>query len=298
MSRNVNVVITDLDNTLFDWFEAWFNSFSAMLDKLVVESGVSRDLLIQEIKSVHEKHGTSEYAFLIEELPSLRRLHPDGNLIEIYDESIHEFRRARKKHLRLYPTVLETLSKLKKKGVLIVGYTESMAFYTNYRVRILNLDDVLDFLYSPEDHDLPKGMTKEQIRKYPAESYSLQNCQHRHTPSGEMKPNSKVLLKIINDLGATPDQCIYIGDSLTKDIVMAQDAEVTDILVTYGKADHREEYELLRQVTHWTGEQVQHEKKISEKDVTPTFIMRKSFSELLENFNFEAFKGGKDGKQN
>jgi phosphoglycolate phosphatase len=54
-------LITDLDNTLFDWVELWLNSFSSMLDSIVDISGIPKEQLIPEIRDVHRKHGTSEY---------------------------------------------------------------------------------------------------------------------------------------------------------------------------------------------------------------------------------------------
>ena len=65
MRPRVSVIITDLDNTLFDWVEIWFQPFNAMLEKLVSSSGIPRQQLIDEIREVHQKHGSSEYAFLI-----------------------------------------------------------------------------------------------------------------------------------------------------------------------------------------------------------------------------------------
>jgi hypothetical protein len=53
--------------------EVWYQCFSAMLDSLIAISGIEREKLISEIKKVQERHGTAEYAFLIEEVPSLRR---------------------------------------------------------------------------------------------------------------------------------------------------------------------------------------------------------------------------------
>ena len=287
--KKISVVITDLDNTLFDWFDIWYYPFSAMLDKLVADSGVSREALLREVKAVHEKHGTAEYAFLIEELPLLRAKHPAENLVEVYAEAIAAYRQVRRQHMHLYPGVMNSLNTLKDRGCLIVGYTESMAFYTNYRVRKLELDGLLDYLYSPADHDLPMELTPDQIRKYPSEQYELKYTKHRHTPHGELKPNPKVLLDIIRDIGAEPHQCLYIGDSLFKDVVMAKDACVTDVFAKYGTAHAREEYELLRAVTHWSDEQVEQERKIRERHVSPTHTCHASFCEILALFQFESF---------
>src|ERR1700730_16583416 len=120
-SSEISVVITDLDNTLFDWVETWFRSITALVDRLVTDSGIAREQLLDEIHDVHQRHGTSEYAFLIEELPSLRALHPNEDLARLFDGAIHDFRKARKDSLRLFPGVMETLQTLKRQGILVVG---------------------------------------------------------------------------------------------------------------------------------------------------------------------------------
>ena len=40
--QEVSVLITDLDDTLYSWFQVWFQSFNALLERLVDESGVPR----------------------------------------------------------------------------------------------------------------------------------------------------------------------------------------------------------------------------------------------------------------
>ena len=74
---------------------------------------------------------------------------------------------------------------------------------------------------------------------------------------------------------------IYVGDSLFKDVVMAQKAGVADVYAHYGKAHTKGEYELLRAVTHWPSEDVENEKKLTESDCHPTFTIDGGFSQLL-----------------
>src|SRR5579859_3682228 len=80
VKQRVSTVITDLDNTLFDWVAIWHHSFKAMLDRLVEDSGIRQDILEGDFKEIFQRHGTSEYAFAIEELPSLRKLHATEDL--------------------------------------------------------------------------------------------------------------------------------------------------------------------------------------------------------------------------
>lgn len=287
MSKNVSVLVTDLDNTLFDWVDVWHASFSALLEELVRMSGLPRERLLDEIRAVHREHGTSEYAFVVEELPSLRARYPESDLAQVFGPALEARRRARNAALRLYPGVRETLCTLKQRGVLVIGYTESTAFYTSTRVRKLGLDGLLDILYSPADHDLPAGLTRDQVRRHPTEYYRFEHTLHRHTPAGELKPNPILLLDILADAGAGPEGAVYVGDSPMKDVAMAQDAGVTDVLALYGKAQDREAYDLLRRVTHWTDEDVARERRIVERgEVQPAHVLRESFAELLGLFHF------------
>jgi phosphoglycolate phosphatase len=294
--RKVSVIITDLDNTLFDWFEFWYQSFNNMLIKMSEISGIPKEHLLPEIKAIHEKYQTSEYAFLIEEMPSLLAKHPGCNLVKIYADAIDAYRITRRQHLKLYPGVRETLSTFKERGCLVVAYTESQYFYTADRIRRLELDGLIDIIYSPEDHELPQGSSRGEIRKYPKEHYELKITKHRHTPKGELKPNPQLLLDIIKDDGANVTDSIYVGDSLVKDIIMAQDAGVLDVYALYGSSHRREEYELLKAVTHWTLEMVEKEKTTAERDVRPNYILKKSFNELLELFEFVRYAGGNNGR--
>jgi phosphoglycolate phosphatase len=287
--KPVTVLVTDLDNTLFDWVDIWHRSFTAMLDVLQRCSEVPTERLLDEIRAIHRRHGTSEYAFLAEELPCLHELPPQRRSAAI--AAANEARRnARNSATRLYATVRETLEELGRRGVLTIGYTESTSFYTVRRTRMLGLDGVLDYLYSPPDHELPPTHTREHVRRHPPEHYRFFHTVHHHTPTGELKPNPQLLLDILRDAGASPDQAIYVGDSPMKDIAMAQDAGVTDVLALYGKAQDREAYELLRRVTHWTDAAVAREKEIlARAEVTPSHVLQRTFSELLRLFSFAAF---------
>jgi phosphoglycolate phosphatase len=290
LSRDISVVITDLDNTLFDWVEVWHRSFSALINELIAVTGLPRERLLDEAKAVHQRHGTSEYYFLVAELSSLQALYPNENLMLKFHSAVDAYRRARDATIRLYPTVRETLEYFKAIGVLTIGYTESTAFYTAWRVRKLCLDGLLHYLHSPKDHDLPAGWRLEDVRKHASEHYLFRYTTHRYIPPGERKPNPQLLLDIIRDVGAQPYQCIYVGDSLMKDIAMAQDAGIIDVHAGYGVAQHRDAYELLRRVTHWTAADVSQEKALYQRGkVVPTYTLHQAFAELRTLFSFRSF---------
>ena len=146
------VLVTDLDNTLFDWVEIWSEFFGhARVDVSRSSlSGVAPEALKREIREIHQRHGTSEYAFLLNELPSLQQAAGGQDVTVVFSDAIEAYRDGRRRSLRLYPTVRETLNTLKQRGCRIIGYTELLAFYTGYRLRKLELDGVIDILFSPE----------------------------------------------------------------------------------------------------------------------------------------------------
>ena len=67
---------------------------------------------------------------------------------------------------------------------------------------------------------------------------------------------------------------------------MAQDAGISSVWAKYGQAELRSEYNLLREVTHWDDEEVEMEKRITQRNVNPRIVLGASFSELLDHFEF------------
>lgn len=289
MRKRANVLIIDLDNTIFDWFEMWFATFLPLYDALKSKLCLEDDELQSAIRKVHQEKRTSEYTFLIDELPAVtQKYKPD----EIRDEFASAFlasKQARDRALKLYPSVLQTLWDLKKRGTLIVAYTESHTFYSGYRLKRFGLDGVIDFLYSPEDNDVPEGVSLEKVRNSPDDFYELQITKVRHTPKGEIKPNRKILLDVLKDIGSSPEACVYIGDSLFKDVAMAQDVGVNDVFAEYGVVHQKPEYDLLRKVSHWTDADVEREKAVSKREVTPSYTIQ-NFGEITSLFDFFAYK--------
>jgi HAD superfamily hydrolase (TIGR01549 family) len=277
------VLITDVDNTLLDWQDLWYQTFSAMMDTVIEISGVDPDTLYAEASIIHQKYGTSEYSRLLEELPSLQRLYGD-TVLSVMAPAIDAFREARRSALALYPTVAATLKALKAKGVVIAAFTESKAFYSNYRFRKLGLDGLVDFLYSPEDHSIPKEVVA--TRQYDAETYTFKHTIHHFTPDGEVKPNPAILLDIVKDLGVSRDEVVYVGDNPLKDVIMAQQAGITDVHAAYGSSQHKPEYELLRKVTHWTHEMVERERTaLRPGGVVASHVLTKNLAQILPLFD-------------
>jgi FMN phosphatase YigB (HAD superfamily) len=72
--RQIDTLILDLDNTIFDWFAMWHASFQPIYNEILAASGRSQDEVEADIRRVHQIRRTSEYTFLIEELDVLKEI--------------------------------------------------------------------------------------------------------------------------------------------------------------------------------------------------------------------------------
>lgn len=275
-------LITDIDNTIFDWFAMWYESFTAMMCEVIDISGVSPGQLMREARAVHQQHGTSEYAFLLESLPSLRAKFGEGDeLRAAMEPAIAAYRLARGRTLRLYPHVLETLTLLKEREISLIGFSESKLYYSSYRIVQLGLDGLIDRLYCPVDHELPLGHSASRNLLYTS-------CVE--LPARFKKPRAETLHQIITELNLSSSDCFYVGDSKTKDVRMALDAGIECAWFSSG-ANHLKSavksYNLLRRVTHWTAEEVEAERAMAENRTEldeSKFHTITNYSQLLEFF--------------
>jgi FMN phosphatase YigB (HAD superfamily) len=102
------VLVTDLDNTLYDWVTYFATAFSAMADAVYELTGIPKDRLFGEFKRVHRRYANSEQPFAVLELPSIRRhfgTSDRAELRELLDPALYAFNKMRKETLRLYDTV-------------------------------------------------------------------------------------------------------------------------------------------------------------------------------------------------
>ena len=281
---SIDLLILDIDNTLFDWFEFWSVSFHAMLDAVLAEGTIDRDRLLDEIRIVHQEHGTSEYAFLLQSVPCIAEL-PVGKRDSIIRAGREAFRKAREASERLYPDVKRTLEAIKACGTRLVAYTESQRYYTTRRLIRFGLDGLLDAVYCAEDHDIPEGTDLVKLRSESPEYYDLQKTIVVKLSRSLRKPNPSILQRIMVDFSSSPQHTAYVGDSLFKDVSMAQGAGVFDVFAAYGESRNRKGYDLLRRVSHWTDSHIASEKNTGD-EVRPSVTLRGGFEEILEYFSF------------
>jgi phosphoglycolate phosphatase len=281
----MKLLITDLDNTLYDWVTYFANSFQAMVRALANTLSVSEEKLLDEFKGVHQRYGNSEHPFAILELPSVRERFSDlsrAELLEALRVPLDIFNNVRDERLRLYPGVRETLEVLRKEHVLVVGHTEAIAVNAYSRLRKLGVVEYFHHLYALEAQLEPHpDPNREVARQPPPGLISL-------VPSRERKPNPALLIDICKKEGIHLSEACYIGDSLTRDVSMAKGAGVTAVWARYGTQYNRELWDILVRVTHWTDEDVKREAELRtlSKHVQPDYTIDR-FADLLKLLSLE-----------
>jgi phosphoglycolate phosphatase len=274
-----------LDNTLYDWLSPFVPAFYAMVEAASKILSVDKEILLDELKIVHQHYHNSEQPFAILETPSVKRKFPHATRLERkqhLDEAFLAFNKIRKQHLSLYPGVRETLHTIREQGTIVVGHTEAVVENSLYRLKLLDLISEINRLYAPMGRAAGHPDTRRPriYEPYTGFVYLL--------PSEHRKPDPEVLKDICKQVGISTQNTLYVGDSMTRDISMAKMAGTYAALAGYGTSHNPKMWEQLVRVSHWTDEDIKREKRLREEftEIHPD-VEIDSFSDLLRFFEFE-----------
>ncbi|MDD4346917.1 MAG: HAD hydrolase-like protein, partial [Desulfitobacteriaceae bacterium] len=193
---------------------------------------------------------------------------------------LHAFNSTRKRSLTLYDGVEMSLKSLCTLGFKIVGYTEAMSINPLFRLEKLGIKEYIKRLYAPEGKYL--GHPDQNFDK------PLEVDYIRFIPKDNKKPNPQVLLDICKHENIDPADTWYVGDSLIRDISMANSANIKSIWAKYGTQYSPEVWDKLVSVTHWTENDVRRETELRNqyKEVVPQYTIN-SFSKIIQILNME-----------
>jgi FMN phosphatase YigB (HAD superfamily) len=294
MADRIKLLITDLDNTLYDWLSSFVPAFYAMITVAAETLSVDPEQLLDEMKTVHQRHHNSEKPFALLETATVTSRYPQLTPLarkELLGEAFTEFNNVRRANLKLYPGVRETLKQIRKSGCLIVAHTDAVAENSMHRLVLLDLIEYIQCLYAPESKapEHPDPQRPRIDEKYGELLYLL--------PSNHCKPNPAVLKDICARHGVSVSETLYVGDSLSRDIAMAKSAGAIAAWARYGARRDSELWQKLVRVTHWTDEDVAHERRLQEeaRDIQPD-VMIDSFRELLTSRRFDGVSQSQDSR--
>lgn len=277
--KTVDLAVFDLDNTLYDWYASFLPAFYSMVDVATSTLKCDRDALLDELRAVHVKHHDVEHPFSLLETETVQVLVKRSNPAEVaklLDPAFHAFNKARKENLSLFPDVRATLDELRARQITLVAFTDSSYFATLRRIRQLDLASVFQHIFcrakSESNPPFPTSEANDGLNAITTE-----------LPANEAKPDPRVLLDIARIENTTAGSVAYIGDSISKDVLMAKKAGCFSIWAKYGVRRDPAMYERLVRISHWTKDDIRRERDFADEasKVSPDFICEKSISEVL-----------------
>jgi phosphoglycolate phosphatase len=276
----ISLVITDLDNTIYDWLTAFVPALYAMVQEAAPLIGVGEEELLDDLQLVHRKHGDSEHPFALLETRAVQKKFREKSRSEIcqfLDPAFHAFNKMRKQNLRLYDGVYEILEELSRLYVPVVAYTDARVINCLFRLERLGVRELISRLYAPSH------VTKE------VDQSTLGDDFVRLLPPNDRKPNPQTLIDICLQYGAARSEALYIGDSLVRDVYMARSAGLHSAWAKFGTLYDKALWPKLVRVTHWTDADVEKEETLKERarGTEPDCILD-AFSELPRYFEFKA----------
>ncbi len=232
----MKAVVTDLDNTLYPWVDYIVPSLEAMVASLEQTTGRPRIEIVQSLKAVYTRHESNEYPFAIQESSLFHPYESDFDSFEalVVRPAQHAFSEARRRYLQPYPGVRDTLAAVRARGIPIVALTDAPRNAVENRVRLLDLDGVIDALYTLEAYRLPKNVNPEIRRRDAAGHYRLKSTRVVELPREAEKPNPLGLRRILDDLGLAGEEVLYVGDNVKKDMRVAEACGVLAVWAEYG----------------------------------------------------------------
>ncbi len=279
--RHIKLIICDMDNTLYDWVGSFVPSFYAMVEQISEITGIGMEDLLDDFRDIHRKYHDTEHPFSALEVASIQRHFAGLDASKIFQEldpALYAFNKIRKEKLKLYPRVSETLAKIQKSSIKLVAHSEGKYYSIIDRIQRFSLDEHFDAIYCRE-------RSKNNLNYISKNSHKLDKdflnriFELKHH---QRKPSPDVLGEICLASNVKPEDSLYVGDSLSKDILMAHEAGVKSAWARYGREIEPGLYPQLVRISHWSDEEVRFEKELSHRaaSVEPDVTLDQGFWQL------------------
>ncbi len=250
----IRLVVTDMDNTLYSWVDYIVPAVEAMVDAVVRATGFQRIKVVQSLKAVYTKYESNEYPFALQESSLFTEFPEFGSFDKLVIEPARmAFAEARRKYLKPYKTVVDTLGTLKERRVPVVALTDAPKNPAEQRIKRMGLDQLLTAVYTMPGFTFPAGPDGEalvapDILQKEVKGEYRASCPVIELPREFEKPNVAGLKKILQTYGVQPKDVLVVGDSVKKDVAIAQELGCLDVFAEYGtyvSVEYRERLDII-----------------------------------------------------
>jgi len=269
------LIITDLDNTVYNWVDYFAPCFRAMVHALARETGESERAIIEAFCQVYQARGSVEYAFSVQEL-SIFQDRSEEEVINLVRIAKGAFTRVREKRLRPYPTVNKTLIWIRSQGHRIVAVTNAPVVYAFGRLRQLRIQHLFDGLAGRKNYDIPQGAITRKVQERADKGYFAPPMLTWEFELDELKPNSRGYARVIGDLAMPAKNVWVVGDNTQRDLVPGIQLGAIGVWAKYGEVVDKKNLDTILELTAWKKENI-----LSER-ITSSFSEINDFSELTE----------------
>lgn len=244
VNPRTKLVITDVDGTLASFWDYFVPAIRDFLREISVKLDTPVMSLAEDIGRIVDRRGTHEYPWLLEET-SFAWAHFSDRPQQFIKEFVKPFWEAldsnRQKYLRPYPEVLQTLEELKRQGIAIVALSDAPEYMARARNKQI-FDGMLDAVYAletlePDASDIFQPITLTHgRRRINAVRNATKNLQSNVVvlPKHYEKPSPSGLDQVLKDFGVLPHEAIFVGDSLSKDGLVAASRGIRFVWAHYG----------------------------------------------------------------
>ncbi len=250
----VRLVVTDMDNTLYSWIDYIVPAVETMVDAVMLATGYSRLKVVQSLKAVYSKYESNEYPFALQESSLFADFPEFGSFDKLVIEPARmAFGEARRKYLKPYKTVVDTLVALKARKIPVVALTDAPRNPAEQRVKRMKLDEHLTALYTlpgfhfPANAEGAKLVAPDILQKEERGEYRAL-CPVIELPRDFEKPKPDGFLQICRTYDVEPKHVLFIGDSLKKDVALAKEVGAIDCWAEYGtyvSLEYRERLDII-----------------------------------------------------
>jgi len=198
----IKAVLFDLDNTLID-----FSKFKKKAVQAAAKAMVTAGLKADSRKLARRLLGYY-YGYGIESDDAFETfLRKEFKCVDyrVLAAAVNAYLHEKYVHLKPYPGVLETLRKLRKRGLKLAVVSDGLRLKAWMRLNAAGLDQYFDAVITHED-------------------------------TGEKKPHKAPFLEACRRLKVKPKECLMVGDWPERDIQGAKALGMATVWASYGSA--------------------------------------------------------------
>jgi FMN phosphatase YigB (HAD superfamily) len=242
-----HLLITDVDNTLFDFGLYVETGLQALLPEISTKLGISKEEAGTELKEGFRYFNSVETPFAFERMASVASL--DEHLrFKISKELADVFWQAASSEMAPYPGVLNTMDHLWRNGTAIVAVTDAPIFEVWRKLRHMGLFRYMAGIVGVEPRRRVNPLlSHEDVPNYERPRRSNTRF-YRFLSGPERKPSPRAYQCVLDEIPVDRSRVTVIGDSPTKDLVPAVALGLSAYWAEYGERNRHLE-QVLKRVT-------------------------------------------------